>query len=103
MPLADCPFGDVDLLLILIRRDLPLVAHLMHSLDLFMPCYGYLHIVTDGLQDEQRLRAWMRVHDRVRFHRLQAPANLSHIDGYILQAWKANWADQLLRLLRAMS
>ena len=96
VPLADCPFGDVDLLLIVIQRDLPLVAHLMQSVDLFMPCYGFLHIVTDGVEDERRLRAWMRVHERVRFHRMAAPANLSHLDGYLLQMWKANWADRLV-------
>lgn len=95
VPLDSCPFGNIDLFIVVVERDFPILAHLLLSLDLFMSCYGYLHIITDTLQDELKLRTWMRIHERVIFHRMNPPDNLKHVIGYILQAWKANWVDTL--------
>ena len=83
------------------REDLLLTSHLQRSLDMFMPCYGHLHLVLD--EDVQRdIHAWLTVHERVRFHRLLDPQAGEDVDavkelhGYMLQQWVMLWADRLV-------
>ena len=100
-PVSDCPLGHVDLFLVLLRADLLLTSHLVRSLELFMPCYGHLHLFCD--EDVERdMHAWVTVHERVRFHRLMDPRAgedqqaVQHLQGYLLQQWVMMWADRLV-------
>ena len=98
-PVTDCPLGHVDLFLVLMRKDLPLVAHLARSLELFLPCYGHLHLFCDE-DVEVEVHAWLFAHERVRFHRLEVPGEdaeaLAHYPGYLLQQLAMMWADELV-------
>ena len=100
-PVSDCPLGHVDVFVVLQRAELLLTSHLVRSLELFMPCYGYLHLFCD--EDVERdMHAWVTVHERVRFHRLLDPragedvAAVQHLIGYVLQQWVMLWADRLV-------
>ena len=98
-PVTECPLGHVDLFLVLMRQDLPLVSHLARSLEMFMPCYGHLHLFCDE-DVEREVHAWLHAHERVRFHRLVGRGDdwdqLADYPGYLLQQLVMMWADQLV-------
>ena len=100
-PLSECPLGHVDLFLVLQRHELPLTGHLMRSLEMFLPCYGHLHLFCDE-DVEVEVYAWVHVHERVRFHRLwddragEEWEVMKAYPGYLVQQWLMMWADELV-------
>jgi GDP-4-dehydro-6-deoxy-D-mannose reductase len=98
---SGCPFDDIDILLVVPEHNFPLMPHLMASLAEFMPCYGTLNLITDTLEEQNKLRAWIPlpppgVSGGVRFRLLDPPLILRHINSYIYGGVLANWADILV-------
>jgi hypothetical protein len=93
-----CTLHDVDIFLVVNEASLPLMQHLLQSINSMIPCYGKLHVVADE-KDVPKLQAWMNTDDeRTQVHVFDdlVPPSLKHITGYILQAWLMMTADSLV-------
>ena len=103
-----CPFGNIDLFLILDAAALPLAHYLFSSLEIFMPCCNVLHILTER-SSFFRLPAWVRAPSgcKLRLHALDYPTSLKWNKletfglaqpnfGYLYQAYIAFIADSFV-------
>jgi hypothetical protein len=92
---GNCPFGNVDLFLVIDEKNLPLGRFLFTSIETFFPCYGILHIFTDP-PVFKKLSGWGYL-QRAVFHQFSLPSFFEDkVPGYIAQAWAMMWADVLI-------
>jgi hypothetical protein len=93
MAARQCPTENIDIFIAASSRDFPLLVFLMQSIKVFMPCHGIIHFLLDE-SDMLNIGAWVDVTDpKIRLHNLTIPPVLTHMNGYIAQAWAMMWAD----------
>lgn len=91
----DCPLRNIDIFLPVSKASFPKLPFLFNSINIFMPCRNYIHIIVDRA-DAGSILAWIDVSlkAKIAIHIFDNPKSVGNVHaGYILQAWVMLWAD----------
>ena len=95
VPPTQCPIGNIDIVVVARPKDRPVLAHLFHSIGVFMKCYNTLHLVVDPEHvDLFRTRVPVDPRRSFRVHSLALVGRMDAIPGYLQQQWAMMWADK---------
>ena len=96
----NCPFSNIDIVIVAKESDFPLLTFLVNSVYNFMPCWGMINIVIDP-GDEKKIFAWIqRDPTKITIHQSKvAPELTQYIEkvGYTYQNYITLWADTFAR------